>query len=138
MNGRFGRSDLCRNGHFLDVPQRVLVVDDEQHICDLLSIWLDDDPRCERVVQAHDLDAAVLIAQRENPDVILLDFQVGQRTSIEALPDLRRSCPDARIVIHTGSPDEALRANVEGHGVDQIVEKATTSISDVVELVLSY
>ena len=125
------------NGNLLVVPQRVLVVDDEQHICDLISIWLDDDPRCERVVQAHDLDAAVLIAQREHPDVILLDFQVGQRTSVEALPDLRRSCPDARIVIHTGTPDEAIRANVEGHGADQIVEKATTSISDVVELVLS-
>ena len=125
------------NGNFPVVPQRVLVVDDEQHICDLISIWLDDDPRCESVVQAHDLETAIKLAEQERPDVILLDFQVGQRTSVEALPDLRRSCPDARIVIHTASRDEAIRANVEGHGADQIVEKASTSIADVVELVLS-
>jgi DNA-binding NarL/FixJ family response regulator len=118
------------------VAQRVLVVDDEQDICDLMTIWLDDDPRCERVVHAKDLDAAVQLAEREQPDAILLDFQVGQRTSIEALPDLRRTCPRARIVIHTGSRDEAIRANVEGHGADRIVEKATTSISEVVEVVL--
>jgi len=118
------------------VPQRVLVVDDEQDICDLLTIWLDDDPRCERVVHARDLDAAIKLAEREHPDAILLDFQVGQRTSVEALPDLRRSCPEARIVIHTGSRDEAIRANVEGHGADRIIEKATTSIPEVVEVVL--
>jgi DNA-binding NarL/FixJ family response regulator len=116
--------------------QRVLVVDDEREICDLITIWLDDDPRCDLVMQANDLDAAVLLADQEHPDVILLDFQVGRRTSIEALPELRRSCPDARIVIHTGSRDEAVRADVEGHGADRIVEKASTSIPDVVEMVL--
>jgi len=116
--------------------QRVLVVDDEREICDLMTIWLDDDPRCDQVLQAHDLDRAMQLARQENPDVILLDFQVGPRTSIEALPSLRHSCPDARIVIHTGSRDEAIRADVEGHGADRIVEKATMSLPDVVEVVL--
>ena len=117
--------------------QRVLVVDDEREICDLITIWLDDDPRCERVIQAHDLDAAVDLADREHPDVIVLDFQVGQRTSIEALPALRHSCPDARIVVHTASRDEAIRANVEGHGADDIIEKASTSLPDLVDVVLA-
>ena len=118
-------------------PQRVLVVDDEREICDLVTIWLDDDPRCERVIQAHDLEAAVRLADRERPDVIVLDFEVGQHTSVEALPALRHSCPHARIVIHTGSRDEAVRANVEGHGADDVVEKATTSLPDLVEIVLA-
>ena len=118
------------------MPQRILVVDDEPEICDLLTIWLDDDPRCERVAQAHDLDAAVQLADREHPDVILLDFHVGLRTSVEALPALRRSCPKARILLHTSSPDEALRAKVEGQGVDGIIEKATLSIPDVIEAAL--
>jgi DNA-binding NarL/FixJ family response regulator len=118
------------------VPQRILVVDDQPEICDLLTIWLDDDPRCERVVQAHDLDVAVQLADREHPDVIVLDFHVGARTSVEALPELRRSCPHARILMHTGSRDEAVRAKVEGRGVDGILEKATVSIPDVVEIVL--
>ena len=80
------------------MPQRILVVDDEQEICDLLTYWLDDDPRCDRVIQASDLDDAVHLAECEHPDVIVLDFKVGVRTSVEALPALRRSCPHARIV----------------------------------------
>lgn len=118
------------------MPQRILVVDDEPEICDLLTIWLDDDPRCERVAQAHDLDAAVQLADREHPDVILLDFYVGPRTSVEALPALRRICPHARILLHTGNLDEAVRATVEGPGVDGIIEKATLSIPDIVEVAL--
>lgn len=118
-------------------PQRVLVVDDEREICDLITIWLDDDPRCERVLQAHDLEAAIELADHERPDVIVLDFQVGPHTSVEALPALRQICPDARIVIHTGSRDAAVLANVEGHGADDIVEKATTSLPDLVDIVLS-
>lgn len=125
------------NGNYRYVHKRVLVVDDEPHLCDLVTIWLDDDPRCEVVVQANDLDAAVQLATAYHPDVILLDFRVGPRTSIEALPALRRICPDARIVIHTGSIDEARRADVEGHGADRVVEKASTSLPDVVELALS-
>jgi len=118
------------------VPQRILVVDDEPEICDLLTIWFGDDPRCDCVMQAHDLDMAVQLAAREHPDVILLDFHVGPRTSVEALPALRRSCPNARILLHTGNRDDALRAEVEGNGVDCILEKATLSIPDVVEVAL--
>ena len=125
-----------RNGHYVTVSKRVLVVDDEREICDLLAIWLEDDPRCDAVWQANDLDAAVHLADEMRPDAILLDFQVGELTSLAILPELRRSCPGSHIVIHTGSRDAAVRANVEGRGADVIVEKASVSIPDVVEIVL--
>jgi DNA-binding NarL/FixJ family response regulator len=119
------------------VHKRVLVVDDEPHIRDLVTIWFDDDPRCEIVLQTDNLEGAVQLADNEHPDVILLDFEVGEQTSAEALPALRRSCPDALIVVHTASKDEAVRANVEGRGANHVVEKASMSVSDVIELALS-
>ena len=118
------------------MPKRVLVVDDERDICDLVTIWLEDDPRCDAVWQADNLDAAIRLADEQRPNVILLDFRVGALTSLEVLPQLRRSCPSAQIVIHTASRDEALRAGVEGHGADRVVEKASVSLPDVVEIVL--
>jgi DNA-binding NarL/FixJ family response regulator len=124
-------------GNSYGVQKRVLVVDDEPHIRDLVAIWLDDDPRCDVVLQAGDLDVAVQLADHEHPDVILLDFEVGHRRSTEALPALRRSCPDALIVVHTAAADEAARANVEGHGANRIIEKASMSVADVIELALS-
>jgi DNA-binding NarL/FixJ family response regulator len=113
-----------------------LVVDDEQHICDLMSIWLDDDPRCERVWTASELDAAVRIARDHRPDAILLDFQVAGRTSVEVLPDLRSTCPHAHIIVHTSDGDAARRADVEGRGADRVVEKLAVSVPDLVEAVL--
>ena len=119
------------------MPKRVLVIDDEQDICDLMAIWLSDDPRCERVWTAAELEAAVRLASDLHPDAILLDFHVAGRTSIEVLPHLRSSCPDARIIVHTANGAEAHRADVEGSGADRVVEKLTVSVPDVVEAVLA-
>jgi DNA-binding NarL/FixJ family response regulator len=116
--------------------KRVLVVDDEPDIVDLLGIWLDDDPRCGAVDRAASLADAVSCARASCPDAILLDFWVGAHSSATVLPMLRGLCPRARIVIHTGSYDEALRAHVVALGADGVVEKATISVADVVEALL--
>lgn len=117
--------------------RRVLVVDDEREILDLVSIWLEDDPRCGPVATVTTLDAAVANARSSCPDVILLDFRVAGDTSASIIRQLREACPEARIVIHTASRDEAEAADVLALGADAIVEKATVSIPDVVEAVLA-
>ena len=116
---------------------RVLVVDDDQDILDLLTIWLEDDPRCKAVERATNLCDAVRVAQQTCPDVILLDFWPGSDNSAGVLPRLRQACPTARILIHTASRGEAEAAHVLSLGADAILEKATVSISAVVEAALS-
>ena len=115
---------------------RVLVVDDEPDILDLMTIWLEDDSRCKAVERASTLEQAAVVAEDTCPDVILLDFRLGSRTSVSVLPSLRRSCPRARILIHTASRAEADAARVLALGADAILEKATVSIDGVVEAVL--
>jgi DNA-binding response OmpR family regulator len=115
---------------------RVLVVDDEADILDLMTIWLEDDPRCKAVDRATTLDQATDVAQVNCPDVILLDFRLGSQTSVIILPALRRTCPEARILIHTASRAEADTARVLALGADDILEKATVSVDAVVEAVL--
>lgn len=116
---------------------RVLVVDDEPDILDLMTIWLEDDPRCKAVERASTPEQAAVVAQDTCPDVILLDFRLGSQTSVGVLPTLRRACPRARILIHTASRAEADSACVLALGADDILEKATVSIAAVVEMVLS-
>jgi DNA-binding NarL/FixJ family response regulator len=115
---------------------RVLVVDDEQDILDLMTIWLEDDPRCKAVEQATSLARAVEIAEATCPDAVLLDFRLGSDNSASVLPRLRRACPAARILIHTASREEADAAQVLALGADAILEKATVSIAAVVEALL--
>lgn len=115
---------------------RVLVVDDEPDILDLMTIWLEDDPRCKAVERATSLAQASAVAEATCPDVILLDFRLGSENSASVLPRLRYACPGARILIHTASRAEAEAAQVLSLGADDILEKATVSIATVVDAVL--
>lgn len=115
---------------------RVLVVDDEPDILDLLSIWFGDDDRCAMVDRASTLDACVELASQRQPDAIVLDFWFGARSSIEVLPSLRRDCPDSVIVVHTASRRAALSEGVLAHGADEVIEKASITIDEVVDRVL--
>ena len=115
---------------------RVLVVDDEPDILDLMTIWLEDDPRCKAVERATSLDQALATAQASCPDAILLDFRLGGEVSASVLPQLRTACPNARILIHTASRADADAAQVLALGADAVLEKATVSIAAVVEAVL--
>ena len=116
---------------------RVLVVDDEADILDLMTIWLEDDPRCKAVERASSLAMALAIAEATCPDAVLLDFRLGAENSASVLPRLRNVCPQARILIHTASRVEADAAQVLSLGADDILEKATVSIDQVVEAVLA-
>jgi len=116
---------------------RVLVVDDEPDIVDLMTIWLEDDPRCKAVERASTLEQALQVTQASNPDVILLDFRLDGQTSASVLAALRSTCPEARILIHTANREEADRAQVLALGADAILEKATVSVDAIVEAVLA-
>jgi len=113
--------------------RRVLVVDDEPDIVELLTIWLDDDPRCSQVLRANDLEGALAIATDKKPDIVVLDFCFGHRVSTEILPPLRAACPDAVIVVHTASKRAAELSGVLQAGADTIVEKGAETIDQVVD-----
>ncbi|HET7530940.1 MAG TPA: response regulator [Mycobacteriales bacterium] len=118
------------------VRRRVVVVDDEQDIRDLMLMWLQDDPRCLSVAEAADLGSAVELIARQRPDVVLLDFYLGHRVCAEALPDMRASAPDTTIVVYTASRRAAEAAGVLALGADFVVEKGSVSVDDVVEMLL--
>lgn len=119
------------------VPRRVLVVDDEPDIRDLLAMMLGDDPRCERVVTVGELDRAVDTAREMNPDSIVLDLMFGRRTCVEVLPALRQAAPDSQIIVFTSSRRAAMAANVLDLGADLVVQKVSVSFDDLVDLALN-
>lgn len=113
--------------------RRVLVVDDEPDIVELLTIWLDDDPRCSQVFRANDLDGALALATAKRPDIVVLDFCFGHRLATEILPTMRAACPDALIVVHTASKRAAELSGVLQVGADTIVEKGAETIDEVID-----
>src|SRR3954451_11160391 len=117
--------------------RRVLVVDDEQDILDLLTIWLDDDPRCDSSRQTADLDDAIKIAAEWQPHVVVIDYLFGHRCCTEVLPELRQELPDSVIVVHTARRRAAESAGVEELGADMVLEKGHDTIDTVVDRLLT-
>ena len=115
---------------------RVLVVDDEPDIRDLLTMLFDDDPRCSNVTAVADLDDTVSTAAALAPDTVILDVMFGHRTCAEILPPLRSMCPDAHIVVFTSSRRAAQSLGVIGLGADVIVQKVTVSFDELIDLAL--
>src|SRR3954453_754243 len=117
--------------------RRVLVVDDEQDILELLTIWLDDDPRCDASRQTADLDDAITVAAEWHPHVVVIDYLFGHRCCTEVLPELRQELPDSVIIVHTASRRAAEAAGVEGLGADMVRGKAHETIDTVVDRLLT-
>lgn len=116
---------------------RVLVVDDEPDILDLLTMLFEDDERCVAVQGVGELDHVVEAASRLEADSIVLDLMFGHRTCVEILPSLRLARPDAHIVVFTSSRRAAMTAGVLDLGADVVVQKVSVSFEALTDLVLN-
>src|SRR5687768_9526232 len=64
-------------------------------------------PRMEVISSANNREDALRAAERECPDVILLDMDLGSSTGLDLLPELHKVC-DSRVLFLTGTLDPAV------------------------------
>ena len=111
-------------------PTRVVLVDDDPFIVDLFRSMLSVDDAYEVVGTAADGAEAISLCKALQPDTIVLDLWMPVMGGLDALPELRRVCPSAGIVVVSArhSEPEALAA-----GADLFVLKpeAARNLSDV-------
>jgi DNA-binding NarL/FixJ family response regulator len=81
---------------------RVLICDDNEGLRGMLRSVLELRPSLRTVGEAGDGNEAVDAAARLQPDVILLDLAMPNRSGLECLPELRRVAPAARIIVFSG------------------------------------
>ncbi len=99
----------------------VLVVDDE---ADLLEIVTDRLERAGyRVVTARDGLEALVRVRAARPGCIILDLKMPRLDGFEALADLRREAPEARVIVLTGSPNRPLAEACRARGADDFLLK---------------
>jgi DNA-binding NarL/FixJ family response regulator len=101
------------------VTVRVLLADDDQLIRAGLRALLSADPEIEVIGEASDGELAVYLAQRLQPDVVLMDIRMPRLDGIAATRRVTASQPDVRVVVLTTfALDEyvydALRAGASG------------------------
>jgi len=98
---------------------RVLVIDDHAVLRTGISALLEQEPDILVVGQAANADQAVARARALQPDVILLDVVMPRQSGFEALPELLRVAPEARVIMlsmqtNPTSIRKALKAGAAG------------------------
>ena len=84
------------------MPIRVLVVDDDHAVRELLRLYLERSGRCVVVGEGCDGHDAIRLAGDLKPDVVVLDIAMPGLSGLDALPTVRRVAPRARILMYTG------------------------------------
>lgn len=99
---------------------RILIADDHELVRQGLEALLSKTPGMEIVAQAKNGEEAVELALSKNPDIILMDLLMPIKNGIEATREIKKSAPDAKILIITSfSEDEnvfqAIKAGALGY-----------------------
>jgi DNA-binding NarL/FixJ family response regulator len=101
----------------------LLIVDDNQAVRAALGAYMRRVAGWPTVVTADDADSGLALATSCDPDAIVLDNLMPGQSGIDVLPELRRACPRARIVVHTTDDNQTLRERAAALGADAIVLK---------------
>jgi two-component system NarL family response regulator len=109
-----------------NAPVGVLICDDNDSMRALLNLTVSTSLRMRVVGEAADGDEAVAEATRLQPDVILLDLAMPKRNGFEALPELQRVAPRARIIVFSGFASATVAAEVIALGAASYLEKGAS------------
>jgi DNA-binding NarL/FixJ family response regulator len=120
-------------------PLRVLVVDDERLFAELMRVALANASDMQVVGVVHDVASALDFTDRLHPAVVLSDYHLPDGTGADVARSLRRSAPDASVLVLTGDPSAAVLADVArsgavGHltksrGLDEVVSAVRVAAS---------
>ena len=99
---------------------RILTVDDHDLVRKGLAAILATETDIELVAEASTGEDAIRLHREYRPDVTLMDLRLPDRSGIDATRQIRRECPDAKILVLTsydGDQDiyRALDAGVRGY-----------------------
>ena len=106
---------------------RVLIADDHTVVRGGLMALLEDVEGIEVVAEAADGQEAVLKARSIKPDVILMDLMMPRKTGIEAIEEIKRENPNARIVVLTSySDDDKVFAAIKAGALGYLLKETST------------
>jgi DNA-binding response OmpR family regulator len=102
--------------------KRILLVDDDPEIVESMRTVLES--RGYAVLVARDGNQGAVMAERDAPDLVVLDMMMPKRSGFIVLERLRRTKPDpVRVIMITANEGARHKAYAEMLGVDDYIRK---------------
>jgi DNA-binding NarL/FixJ family response regulator len=101
----------------------ILIVDDHEVVRVGLRHLIDKQPHMKIVGEARTLSDAVIIATREQPEIVILDLRLGDENGTEIIPELLRVSEESRIIVLTAVQDEEELRNASRLGAAGVIMK---------------
>jgi DNA-binding response OmpR family regulator len=103
-------------------PRTVLLVDDDQEILHSMRMLLEN--KGYRVLTATDGSAGLAVAERESPDLVVVDMMMPKKSGFIVLEKLKsRKKPQPKVIMITANEGGRHRAYAEMLGVDDYIRK---------------
>jgi DNA-binding response OmpR family regulator len=102
--------------------KRILLVDDDQEIVESMRLALQ--AKGHEVLIARDGNQGLVLCEREDPDLVILDMMMPKRSGFLVLEKLRRTRPvPLRVIMITANEGSRHKAYAEMLGVDDYIRK---------------
>lgn len=102
--------------------KRILLVDDDAEIIESLRYALE--AKGYSILVARDGNQGLALAEREDPDLVILDMMMPKRSGFLVLEKLRRTRPvPVRVIMITANEGSRHKAYAEMLGVDDYIRK---------------
>ena len=103
-------------------PKRILLVDDDREIVEAIRVALE--ALDYRILVARDGNQGLAMAEREDPDLVILDMMMPKRSGFLVLEKLRRTRQvPTRVIMITANEGSRHKAYAEMLGVDDYIRK---------------
>ncbi|MDO4587528.1 MAG: response regulator [Planctomycetia bacterium] len=104
------------------IKKLVLIVDDDQEIAESMRIALE--AVGYRVLVARDGNTGLALAERENPNLLILDMMMPKRSGFLVLETLRQTNKSpSRIIMITANEGNRHKEYAKQLGVDEYIRK---------------
>jgi len=100
---------------------KILVVDDEPGICDILKKTFS--PIGFTVLTATDGRTALSIIKNEKPGIVFLDIRMLGMSGLEVLGEIKKSDSSIKVIMITVLDDDKTRQEAKRLGADEFVTK---------------
>lgn len=107
----------------MNAPIRILLVDDHTLFRESLARLLATEPDLRVVSQCSDISGAIEVLQRDQIDIVLLDYDLGDERGTDLLEELRARKSPAKVLMVTAGMTERTTLDALGAGAAGVLYK---------------